>query len=41
MEAVGIRCLGQTHGFWRHPHFAAAEPLVRTVAGYLDQHLAD
>jgi len=40
VEAVGIRCLGQTHGFWRHPHFAAAEPLVRTVAGYLDQHLA-
>ncbi len=39
VETVGIRCLGQVHGFWRHPQFAAAEPLLRTVAGYLDQHL--
>lgn len=38
-EAVGIRCLGQTHGFWRRPHFAASEPLIRNVAGFLDQHL--
>lgn len=39
VETVGIRCLGQTHGFWRHPQFAAAEPLLRTVAGWVDQHL--
>ena len=29
VETVGIRCLGQTHGFWRHPQFTASEPLVR------------
>jgi acetyl esterase len=40
VETVGIRCLGQTHGFWRHDHFTASEPLVRQVAGYLDQHLS-
>lgn len=39
VETVGIRCLGQVHGFWRHDHFTASEPLVRQVAGYLDQHL--
>jgi len=39
VETVGIRCLGQVHGFWRHARFAASEPLVRQVAGYLDQHL--
>jgi acetyl esterase len=39
VEVVGIRCLGQVHGFWRHAHFTASEPLVRQVAGYLDQHL--
>ncbi len=39
VETVGIRCLGQTHGFWRHDHFTASEPLVRTVAGFIDQHL--
>ena len=39
VETVGIRCLGQVHGFWRHPQFAAAEPLVRSVAGWIDQHL--
>ncbi|WP_191280522.1 alpha/beta hydrolase [Nocardioides flavus (ex Wang et al. 2016)] len=39
VETVGIRCLGQTHGFWRHAHFTASEPLVRQVAGWLDQHL--
>lgn len=39
VETVAIRCLGQTHGFWRHPQFAASEPLLRTIAGYLDQHL--
>lgn len=40
VETVGIRCLGQVHGFWRHAQFTASEPLVRQVAGYLDQHLA-
>ncbi|WP_157559147.1 alpha/beta hydrolase [Nocardioides sp. Soil774] len=39
VETVGIRCLGQVHGFWRHAHFTASEPLVRQVAGWLDQHL--
>ena len=39
VETVGIRCLGQVHGFWRHAQFTASEPLVRQVAGYLDQHL--
>ena len=39
VETVAIRCLGQTHGFWRHPQFPAAEPLIRQVAGYIDQHL--
>ncbi len=40
VETVGVRCLGQTHGFWRHAAFAASEPLVRQVAGWFDQHLA-
>lgn len=39
VETVAIRCLGQTHGFWRHAGFTASEPLVRQVAGWLDQHL--
>ena len=39
VEVVGIRCLGQTHGFWRHAAFTASEPLVRQVAVWLDQHL--
>ncbi len=39
VETVGIRCLGQTHGFWRHAQFTASEPLVRQVAGWLDQEL--
>jgi acetyl esterase len=39
VETVGIRCLGQTHGFWRHAQFTASEPLVRQVAGWLDLHL--
>ena len=39
VETVGIRCLGQTHGFWRHPQFAASEPLLRQVAAYVGQHL--
>ncbi len=40
VETVGIRCLGQTHGFWRHAASTASEPLVRQVAGWLDQHLS-
>ncbi len=40
VETVAIRCLGQTHGFWRHAGFAASEPLVRQVAGWFDQHLS-
>jgi acetyl esterase len=40
VETVGIRCLGQTHGFWRHAQFTASEPLVRQVAGWLDHHLS-
>jgi acetyl esterase len=40
VETVGIRCLGQVHGFWRHDHLTASEPLVRTIAGWIDQHLS-
>jgi len=40
VDTVAIRCLGQTHGFWRHPEFAAAEPLLRQGAAFIDQHLA-
>ena len=39
VETVAIRCLGQHHGFWRHPQFAAAEPLLRQGAAFIDQHL--
>lgn len=39
VETVAVRCLGQVHGFWRHTAFAAAEPLLRQVAGYVDLHL--
>lgn len=36
VEVVGSRCLGQVHGFWRHPDvFDAAEPLVRQVAAWM------
>ena len=36
---VGIRFLGQLHGFWRHPGvFDAAEPLTRTIAGFVRSH---
>lgn len=39
VEVVGTRYLGQVHGFWRHPQaFDAAEPLMRQVAGFLQQH---
>lgn len=40
VSTVGIRCLGQTHGFYRHRAFTASEPLVRQVAGFIDQHLS-
>lgn len=40
VTTVGVRCLGQNHGFYRHASFTASEPLVRQVAGFLDQHLA-
>ncbi|QIK77111.1 alpha/beta hydrolase [Nocardioides piscis] len=39
VETVAVRCLGQTHGFWRRPQFAAAEPLLRQGAAFLDMHL--
>ena len=38
VEVVATRYLGQVHGFWGHPEFAAAEPLVRQVAAFLAQH---
>lgn len=40
VHTVAIRCLGQNHGFWRHPQFAASEPLLRQGAAWIDQHLA-
>ena len=40
VETVAVRCLGQAHGFWRHPQFAAAEPLLRQGAAFIDQHLS-
>ena len=39
VETVGIRCLGQTHGFYRHAQFSASEPLVRQVAAFFDHYL--
>ena len=39
VPVVGIRFLGQVHGFWRHTDvFDAAEPLTRTIAGFLRSH---
>lgn len=39
VEVTATRYLGQLHGFWRHPEaFAAAEPLMRQVAGFLRLH---
>ena len=36
VKVTGVRFLGQLHGFWRHPDvFDAAEPLTRTIAGFL------
>ncbi|PUA80952.1 alpha/beta hydrolase [Nocardioides currus] len=39
VETVAIRCLGQNHGFWRHPQFAASEPLLRQGAAFIEQHV--
>ncbi|MDN5893148.1 MAG: alpha/beta hydrolase [Nocardioides sp.] len=39
VEVVAARCLGMVHGFYRHPEaFVAAEPLMRQVTGFLQQH---
>ena len=39
VSTVGIRVLGQLHGFWRHAEvFDAAEPLTRTIAGFVRSH---
>jgi acetyl esterase len=39
VSVVGVRVLGQLHGFWRHPEvFDAAEPLTRTIAGFVRSH---
>lgn len=40
VECVGVRYLGQLHGFWRHTDaFDAAEPLMRQVIGFFHQHI--
>lgn len=40
VEVVATRYLGMVHGFWRHPDvFDAAEPLLRQVAGFMQQHV--
>ena len=39
VRVVGVRCLGQIHGFWRHADaFDAAEPTMRQVVGFLEIH---
>ena len=39
VEAVGMRVLGQLHGFLRRPEtFDASEPVVATIAGFVRQH---
>ncbi|QCW49962.1 alpha/beta hydrolase [Nocardioides dongxiaopingii] len=39
VEVLGVRYLGQVHGFWRHPDaFPAAEPLLRQAAAFLRDH---
>lgn len=41
VEVFAIRLLGAVHGFYRHPDaFDVAEPALRSVAGFLSQHLA-
>lgn len=40
VEVFALRLLGAVHGFYRHPDsFDVAEPTLRTVAGFLSQHL--
>lgn len=40
VPCVGVRYLGQIHGFWRHSDdFDAAEPLMRQVVGFLEQYV--
>ncbi len=39
VAVVGMRVLGQLHGFWRHPDvYDAAEPTTRAIAGFLRSH---
>ncbi|MFT4287554.1 alpha/beta hydrolase [Nocardioides sp.] len=38
VEVTATRYLGQTHGFWRHSVFTAAEPLMEQMAGFLAIH---
>ena len=39
VEVVATRWLGQPHGFWRHhTAYAAAEPLMQSVAAFLRAH---
>lgn len=39
VSVVGVRALGQLHGFWRHPDvFDAAELVTLTIAGFLRSH---
>lgn len=39
VSTVGLRVLGQLHGFWRHADvFDAAEPLTRAIAGFVRTH---
>jgi acetyl esterase len=35
VRVAGFRCLGQIHGYYRHPDFDAAEPTMLAVATYL------
>ena len=40
VPCVGVRYLGQLHGFWRHSDtYDAAEPLMRQVAGFIQQYI--
>ena len=40
VPCVGVRYLGQLHGFWRHVEsYDAAEPLMRQVAGFIQQYV--
>lgn len=40
VPCVGVRYLGQLHGFWRHTEsYDAAEPLMRQVAAFIQQYV--